>query len=132
MSTAQQWFIVYGAVILGVGFLLGGILGLVRSKQPAARNLATAHVETLLQACVHLGLAFAIGAVGFDSDAATVGAFLLVVGSALQAAGVTLNWLTNTGDQFAERSPGFMLNSASALAAMPGMVIIVVGILTNV
>ena len=34
------------------------------------RNLATAHVETLMQAAMHFGLAFAIGIVGFDSRAA--------------------------------------------------------------
>lgn len=131
MSTAQQWFIAYGALITAVGFGLGGILGMVRMQHPAARNLATAHVETLMQAGLHLGLAFAIGAVGFDSTAATWGAALLVIGSAMQATGVTLNWLTKTGDQFAERSPGFMLNSTSTFVAMPGMIIIVIGILTN-
>ena len=103
MSTAQQLFIGYAVIILLVGFALGAILGVLRMKAPAVRNLATAHVETLIQAALHLGLAFAIGIVGFQSTAATWGAVLLVVGSALQAIGATLNWVTNTGDQFAER-----------------------------
>lgn len=131
MSTAQQLFIAYGAIILAVGFSLGGILGVLRMSSPAIRTLATAHVETLMQAAMHLALAFAVGAVGFDSGLATWGAVLLVVGSAMQAAGTTLNWLTKTEDQFAERSPGFFLNSTSTFVAMPGMIITVIGILAN-
>lgn len=132
MSTAQQLFIVYGTIILAVGFTLGTILGMLRMKAPPIRTLATAHVETLMQAPVHLGLAFAVGAVGFSSSAATWGAVLLVTGSAMQAIGVTLNWLTKTKDQFAERSPGFLINSSSTFVAMPGLIITVFGILTNV
>ena len=131
MSTAQQLFIIYGTVILAVGFTLGAILGMLRMKAPPIRSLATAHVETLMQAPVHLGLAFAVGAVGFSSTAATWGAILLVIGSAMQATGVTLNWLTKTKDQFAERSPGFFINSSSTFVAMPGLIITVVGILAN-
>lgn len=132
MSNAQQVFIIYGSVILAAGFLLGVVLGAVRMNAPEARGLATAHVETLMQASIHLGLAFAVGAVGFDSGAATAGAVLLVIGSAMQAVGVTLNWLTKAKDQFAERSPGFFINSASTFVAVPGVAIVVIGILGNV
>lgn len=131
MSTAQQIFIGYGTGILIVGFALGAVLGTLRMKTPAIRNLATAHVETLMQSALHLGLAFAIGAVGFESAAATWGAALLAGGSAMQATGVTLNWLTDTEDQFAERSPGWMINSTSTFVIMPGLFIIAYGIFTN-
>lgn len=131
MTTAQQLFVAYGAIILAVGFVLGAILGMVRMNSPSVRSLATAHVETLMQAAIHLGLAFAVGAVGWDSSLATVGAWLLVIGSAMQATGVTLNWVQKVGDQFAERSLGFMINSTSTFVAMPGMIIVVLGILTN-
>ena len=131
MGTAQRVFIGYGTTILIVGFALGGSLGLVRMKSAQARALATAHVETLMQAAVILGLGFAVGAVGFDSTAATVGAWLLVAGSAMQAIGVTSNWLTKTIDQFAERSPGFVINSASTLVIWPGLVVTAYGILSR-
>ena len=131
VSTAQQIFTGYGTVILVVGFALGGVLGMRRMKVPSLRSLATAHVETLMQAAMHLGLAFAVGATGFDSSLATWGAVLLAIGSGMQAVGVTLNWLTSTGDQFAERSPGFLINSASALPIWPGLLITAYGILTN-
>jgi hypothetical protein len=131
VSTAQRLFIAYGTVILAVGFVLGTVLGSLRRKAPPIRALATAHVETLMQAAMHFGLAFAVGAAGFDSTAATWGAALLVVGSGMQAVGVTLNWVTTTADQFAERSPGFVINSVSTFVIWPGLLITCYGILTN-
>jgi hypothetical protein len=132
MSTAQRVFIVYGTIILIVGFGLGTVLGAVRMKAPSVRNLATAHVETLLQGVMHLALAFAVGAVGFDGGKATAGAWLLVVSSAMQAFGVTVNWIQNVSDQFAQRSIGFYANSASTFASIPGLAIVAYGILSNI
>lgn len=132
MSNAQQLFVIYGTVIIGVGFILGSILGMARMKQPYIRSLATAHVETLMQGAMHLGLAFAVGLVDFDSGWATLGAWLLVIGSAMQAFGVTMNWIQGTKDQFAEKSIGFLVNSASTFVAMPGLIITAFGILRRV
>ena len=132
MSNAQQLFVIYGVLVLTLGFVLGTVLGMLRMKRPPMRNLAVAHVETLMQGSMHLGLAFAVGASGFASGTATLGAVLLVIGSAMQAIGVTANWITDTGDQFAERSPGFYLNAASTWVIMPGLLITVVGVLANV
>ena len=131
MSTAQRVFVGYATLVLVLGFLLGAVLGTLRMKAPAIRTLGTAHVETLMQASLHFGLAFAVGAVGFDTTGATWGAWLLVAGSSMQAAGGTLNWITATTDQFAERSPGFKLNSLSTFVMLPGLAITAVGILTN-
>jgi hypothetical protein len=131
MSTAQRLFIGYGTVILVVGFVLGTMLGMLRMKAPAIRNLATAHVETLMQAAMHFGLAFVVGIVGFSSTSATWAAALLVVGSAMQAIGVTLNWLTKTADQFAQRSPGFKINSMSTFVMWPGLILAAWGILSR-
>lgn len=131
MSDAQQLFVVYGTIVLLAGLGLGTILGFLRMKAPPIRTLATAHVETLMQAPIHFGLAFAVGAVRFESGWATWGAGLFVAGSGMQAIGVTLNWITKTADQFAERSPGFYLNSVSTYAVLPGAIIIAAGVLTN-
>ena len=131
MSTAQRVFVGYGSTILVVGFVLGTVMGSLRMKGPPIRALATAHVETLMQAAMHFGLAFAVGVVGFDSTTATWGAVLLVIGSAMQASGATLNWLTSSGDQFADRSPGFVVNSLSAFVIWPGLVITIYGIFAN-
>jgi len=131
VSSAQRILLGYGTIILAVGFVLGTVLGTLRMHAPPIRALATAHVETLMQAAMHLGLAFAVGAVGFSSAAATWGASLLVAGSAMQAAGVTLNWLSRTEDQFAERAPGFRINSVATFVIWPGLVIIVWAILSR-
>lgn len=131
MSTATQLFTAYGIIILIVGFSLGSILGMLRMKSPSLRNLAMAHVETLMQGAMHLGLGFAVSAVAWDTGWATAGAILLVVGSAMQALGVTLNWITSTGDQFAEKSPGYLINSTSTFVIFPGLIITAIGVLTN-
>lgn len=131
MSAAQRLFVGYGTSILAVGFVLGTVLGMLRRNTPAIPNLATAHIETLMQAALHLGLAFAVGAVQFDSTAATWGAALLVTGSAMQAVGVTLNWVTKAEDQFAQRPPGFVVNSTATFVIWPGLLITGWGILTG-
>lgn len=132
MSNAQQLFVVYGIIILLGGLGLGTTLGFLRMKHPPIRTLSTAHVETLMQAPIHLGLGFAVGAVGFGSRWATWGAGLFMVGSGMQSIGVTLNWITNTADQFADRSPGFYLNSLSTYAVLPGAIITAAGVLSNI
>ena len=131
MSTAQRLFIGYGTVVAVVGFVLGTVLGALRMNAPPLRTLATAHVETLMQATLHFGLAFVVGAVGFRSTTATWAALLLVAGSAMQASGVVLNWATRVDDQFAQRSPGFKINSASTFVIWPGLVLTAWGILSR-
>ena len=78
-----------------------------------------------------LGCAFAVGAVSFDSTWATVGACLLVAGLVAETLGGTINWLQGTGNQFAEKSLGFRINALTGLLAIPGLAIIVVGVLTR-
>ena len=132
MSHAQRLLVIYGVVILLIGVGLGATLGLLRMNRPPIRTLATAHVETLVQAPIHIGLAYIVGLVGFDSTWATWGAVLFIAGSAMQASGATLNWITNAADQFAERSPGFYLNSASTLPSLGGAAILAAGTLTRI
>lgn len=132
MNDAAQILLTYGVLVMALGFVLGVILGMLRMTKPPIRNLHIAHVETLMQAGLILGLAFAVSYVGFDSGWATLGAWLLVVGSAMQATGVTLNWLQDVTDQFAEKSIGWLINSASSSASIPGMGILVIGVLLNV
>lgn len=70
------------------------------------QGLGTVLGTLRMKSSLHFGLAFAVGVVGFNSTAATWAAALLVAGSAMHAVLVILNWLTKTGDQFAQRSPG--------------------------
>ncbi len=50
----------------------------------------------------------------------------------MQATGVTLNWITDSTDQFADRSPGFYLNSLSTWPTLAGAIIIAGGVLANI
>lgn len=132
MSTAQKILVGYGVVVLAYGFLLGIPLAAARTNAPAAsRHLVTAHLSGLMQGPIHLGLAFAIGAVAFDSGLAVAAAILVIAGSAAETAGGTLNWLQKTDDQFEEKSMGFRLNAMTGLLAIPGVVIITVAVLAG-
>ncbi len=132
MGTAQKLFLGYGVVALSYGLLLGIPLAAARTKAAAAsRHLVNSHLSGLIQGGIMLGLAAAVGAVDFDSTMATVGGLLLVAGFAAETIGGTVNWLQSTGDQFAERSPGFLINSLSGLLAVPGVLICAYGVLSN-
>lgn len=130
MTTAQNILLVYGVVILTYAFGLGIPLASVRQANPqASRHLVTTHLSGIMQGGVHLGLAFALGAADLGSGLATTAAALLVVGSALETLGGTMNWLQGTGDQFAEKSVGLRFNSLSSPPILIGMVIIAVGVI---
>jgi hypothetical protein len=132
MSTAEKLLIGYGVLALLYGVVLGVPLAGARVKAPAAsRHLVTTHLSGLIQGAMHLGLAFAIAAVSLDSGWATAAAALLVIGSLFELAGGTVNWLQGTGDQFAERSVGFRLNSMTGLLIVPGALIIAIAVLVE-
>lgn len=132
MSTAQQILVVYGVVIIAYGFVLGVPLAAARSKSPhASRHLVTTHLSALMQGPVCLGLAFAFGATTFTSTAATIAAVMVVAGLTLEALGGTANWLQSVTDQFAEKSLGFRLNSASGPVAIIGIAIAAVGVISG-
>jgi len=129
MTTAQNVLLVYGVVILTYGFVLGIPLAAARMKAPqASRHLVTTHLSAIIQGAAHLGLAVAVGAADLGEGWATAAASLVVAGSALEVAGGTVNWLTRTGDQFAEKSLGFRLNSLVGPPAITGMLIIATGV----
>lgn len=114
-------------------FVLGIPLAAVRMGRPqASRHLVTTHLSGIMQGGVHLGLAFAIGAADLGAGLATTAATFLVVGSALETLGGTINWLLDTGDQFAEKSVGLWFNSLSSPPIVVGMVIIAIGVIRGV
>jgi hypothetical protein len=130
MSTAARLLIAYGVIVICFGLLLGIPLARVRSANPQApRHLVTTHLSALMQGPVALGFAFAVTSAQFDSALATIAAAVLLVGLALEALGGTLNWLRGTGDQFAERSPGFVANALSGPLMILGALVLAVGTL---
>ncbi|HUF33926.1 MAG TPA: hypothetical protein VMN58_12040 [Acidimicrobiales bacterium] len=131
METAAKILVVYGTVSLTVGFLLGIPLSQVRSRVPEApRHLVTAHLSAIIQGAVHLGLSVAVAFSSLTAWLETTAAGLLVTGSALFVAGAIANWRQDIGDHFAVRSLGWKLLATSSAGHLPGMAIVLIGVLT--
>ena len=131
METAGKILVVYGAVSLAVGFLLGLPLSQARNQAPEApRHLVTAHLSAVIQGAVHLGLSVAVAFSSLAAWLETTAAGLLVAGSALFVAGAVANWRQGIGDHFAVRSFGWKLLATSSAGHLPGMAIVLIGVLT--
>lgn len=129
-TTAQRILVAYGAVSLGFGFALGVPISRIRTGAPQApRHLVTAHLSAIVQGAVHLALVIAVAVSTLTAWVETSAAALLVAGSALFVSGATANWLQGVGDHFAARSLGWKLLAASAFGHLPGMAIVVAGVL---
>jgi len=130
VTTAQSIFVVYGVVILAYGFVLGVPPAASRMKAPqASKHLVTTHLSAIIQGAVHFGLVVAIGFADLGTGWAVAAAWLVVAGSAFEVLGGTINWLSGTGDQFAEKSLGFRFNSLVGPPAIIGIMIVVVGVI---
>ena len=114
---------------MAYGFVLGVPLAAFRMKTPQApKHLVTTHLSAIIQGAVHLGLAFAVGFADLASGWAVAAAWLIVAGSGFEIVGGTINWLSGTGDQFAEKSLGFRFNSLVGPPAIVGIVIVGLGV----
>jgi hypothetical protein len=89
-----------------------------------------AHVGTLLQAALLLGLAWASRLSTLGPGWQDVAAWLVVVTSALIAAKDTINWLTGVQDEFGDKARTAPLGALGAVAETAGVGIFVVGVLT--
>jgi hypothetical protein len=133
MQTGQEILIVYGAISLMYGFVLGIPLSRIRMRQPEApRYLVVAHLSAIIQGGVHLALSIALGFADMTPWLTTLSAALLISGSALFVSGATLDWLQRVGDHFAERSLGWRLLAASGPVHISGMAIVTAGVLTSI
>jgi hypothetical protein len=83
MGPAIRILIAGGIANLALSFVLGWVLSLARTKQPIepVRWLLTAHVVSLQEGLMLLGLAYALGFGHISPGWAEAGAWLLVVGS---------------------------------------------------
>lgn len=132
MDTAAKILIAGGVIALAYGFALGVPLAMARMKvADAPRHLQAAHLESIIQAAVMLGLSVALSLSDLDANIETLAASLIVAGFAFSAAGATLNWRQRVGDQFAQRSLGWKLQAASGTISIVGAAIFVVGVLAG-
>ena len=129
METAAKVLVLGGVLNLSYGVVTGLFLTNVRRTSPEApRHLVLAHMGPLIQGPILLGLAVAIALSDLPASLETLAASLLVASSAALAAGETLNWRGGVGDAFAERSPGFYLDSAGAILFGSGLLIVIIGV----
>jgi hypothetical protein len=87
---------------------------------------------SLQEGLMLLGLAFALSFAELGATTAAVGAWLLVLASVFQDFSGIVNWLRRTGDQFAEKSTGWLLASVNAVLNTAGLAIIAYGVLRGV
>jgi hypothetical protein len=131
MTAAEKVLIVGGVLNLAYGVLLGYPIVVTRVKGAPAtpKYLMAAHLGTLLQAAVLLGLVWAARLSALGPGWLKVAAWLVVVSSALVAAKDTVNWLTGVQDEFSEKSKAALLGGLAALPETIGVGIFVVGVL---
>jgi hypothetical protein len=113
-----------------LSFLLGWVLASRRLKSAMEpdRWLLVAHEVSLQEGLMLLGLAFALGFAKLSPTLATVAAWLLIVASVFQDFSGIVNWLRGTGDQFAERSTGWLLATFNAVTNTAGLLIVAWGV----
>ncbi|MBK7075212.1 MAG: hypothetical protein IPH44_23235 [Myxococcales bacterium] len=123
-----------GVLNLVLSFVLGWVLSLKRMKEPMTKHhwLLVAHTVSLQEGLMLLGLGFAMSFAVLGKTMAATGAWLLVLASAFQDFSGVVNWLKGTGDQFAEKSTGWLLASINAVLNTAGLAIIAYGVLRGV
>lgn len=131
---AARVLVVGGIANLALSFLLGWILAGKRTRGPIEplHWLLTAHVVSLQEGMMLLGLAFALTFAQLSPSLALGGAWLLVLGSAFQDFSGIINWWRKTGDQFAEKSTGWVLATINAVLNTAGLAIVTVGVVRGV
>lgn len=131
MPVAEKVLIVGGVLNLAYGMFLGFAIVMVRTRGAAAtpRYLHAAHIGTMLQAGVLLGLVWAVQLSSLGSGWEQLAAWLLVIASALVAVMDTGNWLNGVQDAFAEKAKTVMLGGLAGAADTVAGIILVVGVL---
>jgi hypothetical protein len=132
ITVAEKVLIVGGVLNLAYGALVGYpiLVNRVKGAPATPRYLMAAHVVTLLQASVLLGLVWAARLSALGSGWLEVAAWLVVVSCALVAAKETLNWLTGVQDEFTEKARwAAPLGGLAAMGETIGIGIFIVGVL---
>jgi hypothetical protein len=117
-----------------LSYALGWILSMKRLKGPMEphRWLLVAHEVSLQEGILLLGCGFALQFARLSHTLAVAGAALLVAASVFQDFSGILNWLRGTGDQFAEKSTGWVFASINAVLNTAGIAIVAYGVVVGV
>ncbi len=130
METSVETLIVAGTLVLLYGFLLGVPMAQARMAGPAApRHLVTAHMEALIGGAILLALSIAASFSTLGKGFELLAVWLLIAGVVASLVGGTMNWLGKVDDQFAAKSPGFLLQAAGGPAIVLGGLLLTFGVL---
>lgn len=130
MDTATRVLVVGGTCVLTFGLLLGIPMALARRQAPRApRYLLAAHLAAIIQGGMLLALTIALGHSALSSGTATIAAVLLLGGVALFDLGLTLNWVQDVEDAFAEASLGNKVSAVGTPLVLVGAGILCFGVL---
>jgi hypothetical protein len=127
---AVRVLVVGGVANLVLAFALGWVLSVKRGKDPITKHhwLLVAHTVSMQQGTFLLGLSWAMTFALLSPALAIASAWLLVVASVFQDMSGVVNWLRGTGDQFAEKSTGWVLAAINAVLNTAGLAIVAVGV----
>ena len=134
LSQSMRILVIGGVANLGLSFLLGWVLSArrMKSEMEPHRWLLVAHEVSLQEGLMLLGLAFALSFARMSSSLATIAAWLLVGASFFQDMSGIVNWLRRTGDQFKERSTGWILATVNAVMNTVGLGLVIYGVVCGV
>jgi hypothetical protein len=130
LSPACRVLVLGGIGNIALSFLLGWVLSAKRMGGPMEphRWLLVAHEVSLQEGLLLLGVTVAMPYALLPPWAALLGAWLLVAASVFQDSSGIVNWLRGTGDQFAQRSTGWVLASINAVLNTAGLGVVAFGV----
>jgi hypothetical protein len=130
VTSASRILVAGGVANLVLSYLLGWVLSGRRMKEPMERHrwLLVAHEVSLQEGLLLLGVAVAMPYAQLSPGVAELGAWLLLAASVFQDLSGIVNWLRRTGDQFAEKSAGWVLASINAVINSAGLAIVAYGV----
>ncbi|MGJ4790137.1 hypothetical protein [Leptospira koniambonensis] len=131
MNLPEKILILSGVLNLAYGSLTGFAYAFARMKAEfPSRYLQAAHIGSLMQGAMLLGLVFAFQLAPLSETAALVGVISFAVSSVFLALKDTVNWLQGIKDEFRENPPlGKILGGIGVTANIVGIAIIVYGVL---
>jgi hypothetical protein len=134
IESAVHVLLVGGLANVVFSFALGWVLAIHRQRGPIEplRWLLVSHEVSLQEGMLLLGVAFAMSFAKLPGGLALASAWLMVAASVFQDLSGFVNWLRRTGDQFAEKSTGWILASINAVLNTAGLVIVFVGVIRGV
>ncbi|MDV6234289.1 hypothetical protein CH379_001425 [Leptospira ellisii] len=131
MLLPEKILIIAGVLNLAYGSLTGFPYALARKKAEfPSRYLQAAHIGSLMQGAMLLGLVIAFRYANLSETLGLIGASLFAVSSAFLALKDTVNWLQGIKDEFQENPIlGKSLGAVGVMTNVAGIFVIVYGVL---